>query len=73
MPTLYAFPRKELHGSTALPIRTPVKRLLLCNDQIVPGLSNEGAFLTAWSVARIVARSLGRQWMNRGRWTKVEL
>jgi phytoene dehydrogenase-like protein len=73
MPTLYAFKRKELHGSTALPIRTPIKRLLLCNDQVVPGLSNEGAFLTAWSVARIVARSLGRQWMNRGRWTKVEL
>jgi phytoene dehydrogenase-like protein len=73
MPTLYAFPRKELHGCTALPIRTPIKRLLLCSDQVVPGLSNEGAFLTAWSVARIVARSLGRQWMNRGRWTKVEL
>jgi phytoene dehydrogenase-like protein len=73
MPTLYAFPRKELHGCTALPIRTPIKRLLLCNDQIVPGLSNEAPFLTAWSAARIVARSLGRQWMNRGRWTKVEL
>jgi phytoene dehydrogenase-like protein len=73
MPTLYAFPRKELHGCTALPIRTPIKRLLLCNDQVVPGLSNEAPFLTAWSAARIVARGLGRQWMNRGRWTKVEL
>jgi phytoene dehydrogenase-like protein len=73
MPTVYAFPRKELHGCTALPIRTPIKRLLLCNDQIVPGLSNEAPFLTAWSAARIVARGLGRQWMNRGRWTKVEL
>lgn len=73
MPTLYAFPRKELHGCTALPIRTPIKRLLLCNDQVVPGLSNEAPFLTAWSAARVVARSLGRQWMNRGRWTKVEL
>lgn len=73
MPTVYAYPQRELHGCTALPVRTPIKRLLLCNDQVVPGLSSEGIFLTSWSGARIVARALGRQWMNRGRWTKVEL
>lgn len=73
MPTVYAYPHVGIHGCTALPIRTPIKRLLLCNEQVVPGLSQEGLFLTAWSAARVVARSLGRQWMNRGRWTKVDL
>jgi hypothetical protein len=73
MPTVYAYPHKGTHGCTALPVRTPIKRLLLCNDQVVPGLAQEGLFLTGWSCARVVARSLGRQWMNRGRWTKVEL
>ena len=73
MPTVYSYPHKGLHGCTALPLRTPIKRLLLCNEQVVPGLGQEGLFLTAWSAARVVARSLGRQWMNRGRWTKVEL
>jgi phytoene dehydrogenase-like protein len=73
MPTVYAYPHKGTHGCTALPVRTPIKRLLLCNEQVVPGLSQEGLFLTGWSCARVVARSLGRQWMNRGRWTKVEL
>jgi phytoene dehydrogenase-like protein len=73
MPTVYAYPHKGTHGCTALPLRTPIKRLLLCNEQVVPGLGQEGLFLTSWSAARVVARSLGRQWMNRGRWTKVEL
>jgi phytoene dehydrogenase-like protein len=73
MPTVYAYPHRGTHGCTALPIRTPIKRLLLCSDQVVPGLAQEGTFLTAWSCARVVGRSLGRQWMNRGRWTKVEL
>jgi hypothetical protein len=40
---------------------------------VVPGLGLEGSFLCAWSAARAVTRSLGRQWMNRHRWTKVEL
>lgn len=73
MPTVYAYRHTELHGCTALPVRTPVKRLLLCNEQVVPGLASEGIFLTAWSCARVVARTLGRQWMNKNRWTKVEL
>jgi hypothetical protein len=73
MPVLYTYARTSLHGSCALPVRTPVKRLLLCNEQVVPGLALEGTFLTAWSAARAVTRSLNRDWMNRGRWTKVEL
>ncbi|MEY4514052.1 MAG: hypothetical protein RLZZ450_6174 [Pseudomonadota bacterium] len=73
METVYAFPRTRIQGAAALTVRTPIKRLLLCNAQVVPGLGLEGLFLTAWSAARAVTRSLGRDWMNRGRWTKVEL
>lgn len=73
MSTLYAFPRTQLHGTCALPVRTQIKRLLLCNDQVVPGLGIEGAFITAWSASRAVARALKRDWMNRRRWTKVQL
>lgn len=73
MEGVYAFPRPRLHGSAGLTVRTPLKRILLCNTQVVSGLGLEGAFLTAWSAARAVTRSLARGFMNRGRWTKVEL
>lgn len=73
MPTVYAYARTRLHGTCALPVRTQIKRLLLCSDQVVPGLGLEGSFIAAWSAARAVARSLNRDWMNRGRWTKVDL
>jgi hypothetical protein len=73
METVYAFPRTRVQGAAALTVRTPIKRLLLCNTQVVPGLGLEGLFLTAWSAARAVTRALNRDWMNRGRWTKVEL
>jgi hypothetical protein len=70
---VYTFSSPRLHGSAALTVRTPIKRLLLCNDQVVGGLGLEGSFLTAWSAARVVTRALRRGFMNRGRWTKVEL
>jgi hypothetical protein len=73
MRNVYTFPRTRLHGTAGLTVRTPLKGILLCNDQVVTGLGVEGAFLTAWSAARAVSRSLRRGWMNRGRWTKVEL
>ena len=73
METVYTFPHPRLQGTAALTVRTPIKRLLLCNAQVMPGLGMEGVFLTAWSAARAVTRSLNRDWMNRGRWTKVEL
>ncbi|MET0343533.1 MAG: hypothetical protein ABW252_21155 [Polyangiales bacterium] len=73
MQAVYAYPQTRIHGCCALPLRTPIERLLLCNAQVVPGLGLEGRFITAWSAARLVTRALGRAWMNRGRWTKVEL
>lgn len=75
MPALYGFP--GLGGATqpgalgvcGVPMRTPVRRLLLCNAQVVPALGDEGSFLTAWSVARHVAKSDKRkEWMRRGLW-----
>jgi phytoene dehydrogenase-like protein len=74
MEMLCGFPVRGALGVCALPIRTPLRRLLLCNDQVVPGLGLEGTFLTAWSAARIVTKSdRKKEWMRRGLWTKVEL
>lgn len=73
MEVVYTFPQTRIHGTVALDVRTPIRRLLLCNTQVVPGLGFEGTLLSAYSAARAVTRSLGRDWMNRGRWTKVEL
>ena len=74
MEALFGYPVRGALGICGLPVRTPVRRLLLCNNQIVPGLGAEGAFVTAASVARVVARKDRRkEWMRRGLWTKVEI
>ncbi len=74
MRRVYGFPVTTALGVCALPVRTPIKRLLLCNEQVVPGLGLEGLFLAAWSSARVVTKSDGKKdWMRRGRWGKLEL
>lgn len=74
MPVVHGFPVKTALGLGALPVRTPVKRLLLCNEQVVPGLGQEGAFLAAWSAARVISKTdRKKEWMRRGRWTKLEI
>ncbi len=74
MRRVYGFPVSTALGACALPVRTPIKRLLLCNEQVVPGLGIEGLCLAAWSSARVVTKSDGkRDWMRRGRWGKLEL
>lgn len=74
MDALFGYPVRGALGICGLPVRTPVRRLLLCNNQIVPGLGAEGAFVTASSVARVVQRKDRRKdWMRRGLWTKVEI
>ncbi len=74
MVQVHGFPVRSTFGVCAMPVRTPIRRLLLCNDQVVPGLGVEGAFLAAWSAARVVTRSDRRkEWMRRGLWTKIEL
>ncbi len=74
MRRVYGFPVTTGLGVCALPVRTPIKRLLLANEQIVPGLGLEGLFVAAWSAARVVSKSDRRkEWMRRGRWGKLEI
>ncbi len=57
MEIVHGYPITGTLGVTALPVRTPIKRLLLCNHQIVPGLGMEGELLAGSSAARLVERS----------------
>ena len=61
------------HGC-ALPIRSPIKRLLLCNAQLLPGLGSEGQLMAASSTARVIAwADRRRSWMRTRLWAKVEM
>ncbi|MET0390616.1 MAG: FAD-dependent oxidoreductase [Polyangiales bacterium] len=74
MPALYSYPVVSHLGLCALPIRTPIKRLLLCNAQIVPGLGSEGQLMAASSAARVITwADRSRSWMRRRLWAKVEM
>lgn len=57
MDVVHGFPITTTLGVAALPVRTPVKNLLLLGDQNVPGLGLEGTLAAASAVARIVSRS----------------
>ncbi len=57
MEVVHGFPITSTLGIAALPIRTPLKSLLLLGEQNVPGLGIEGTLAAAWAVARIVSRS----------------
>jgi hypothetical protein len=73
MNAVYGFPIASVLGLCALPVRTPIHRLLLCNGQVVPGLGMEGQLLAAWSAARIVSRSDKRPAvLRRSLWMKLE-
>ena len=74
MSAVYAFPRMGPLGLSALPARTPIKRLLLCNRQLAPSLGQEGSFLAAVGAARLVTRSdRSRERTRRGLWAQPEL
>jgi phytoene dehydrogenase-like protein len=73
MPAVYSYPVLSTLDACALPIRTPIKHLLLCSGQVVPGLGSEGALLAACSAARVVTTAdRSTSWMRRRLWTKVE-
>jgi hypothetical protein len=73
MATVCGYPVTSALGTCALPVRTPVRRLLLCSEQVAPGLGMVGEMLAAWSCARVITRSDRRkEWMKRGLWTRVE-
>ncbi len=71
MPAVYEYPTRRALGVCALPTRTPLRGVFLCNDQVAPGLGFEGSFLAAASVARLVESPYRRQdWLRRGRWPR---
>ena len=71
MPAVYEYPMKRALGVCALPSRTPVRGVFLCNDQVAPGWGFEGAFLAAASTARIVSSLYRRQtWLRKGSWAR---
>jgi phytoene dehydrogenase-like protein len=74
MRAVYHYPVLSGLGACALPIRTPIRRLFLCNDQVVPGLGLEGLLLTAWSAAQVVVKAdRSKKWLIHGLWTKVDI
>ena len=61
METVLGYPMTSVHGLAALPTRSPIPNLLLCNEQVLPGLGLEGVLLAAWAAARVVGQSDGRR------------
>jgi len=71
MRPLFEYPTRRALGVCALPTRTPVQGVFLCNDQVCPGLGFEGAFLTATTASRHVASHYrSRDWLRRGPWAR---
>ncbi len=71
MNAVYEYPTRRALGVCALPTRTPVHGVYLCNEQVAPGLGFEGSFLTATSVAKIIsAQYRRRDWLRRGPWAR---
>jgi hypothetical protein len=74
MTAVYGYPVTQALGLCALPLRTPIKRLVLANSQVMPGLGLEGQLITGWCAAKLVARGdRSRAWIQRGMWTRLEL
>lgn len=71
MKAVYHYPTRRALGVCALPTRTPVRGVFLCNEQVAPGLGFEGSFLAATSVAKIIGSQYRRQdWLRRGPWAR---
>jgi len=74
MERVHGYPVPSALGVCALPVRTPIRRLLMCNGQVAPGLGQEGEFLAAWSAAKVISRAdRKKERMRRGLFTKVEI
>lgn len=74
MPALYGYPVTRALDLCALPVRTPIRHLMLCNRQVAPGLGLEGEVLAAASAARAISQAdRSKQWMRTGLRSKVDL
>ncbi len=58
---LYELATPAFLGVTGLPIRTPIKNLLLANREVLPTLGLEGEFMAALGAARRVNESLKKK------------
>jgi len=73
LPATYSFPVTSALNLCALPTRGPIRKLLLCNGQVAPGLGLEGELLSGCSTAHVITKSdRSRAWMRRRPWSKVE-
>jgi phytoene dehydrogenase-like protein len=71
MRAAFEYPTRCALGVCALPTRTPVRGMFLCNEQVAPGFGFEGAFLAATSVARLIGSRYRQQdWLRRGPWAR---
>jgi hypothetical protein len=74
LPVTHDFPVRGTLGLAAVPIKTPIARLLMVGHQSVPALGFEGDVLCAVAAARLVRKTdRQKEWMRRGLWTKVEI
>ncbi|MDH5674652.1 MAG: hypothetical protein OEZ06_21165 [Myxococcales bacterium] len=74
MTLIHDYPVSRSFGLCAMPVRTPLKGLLLCSPQVAPGLGAEGQLLAARSAARAVSQNQrGNAWMRKRPWSKVDI
>lgn len=74
MQSVYGYPVVRNLGVCAMSVRSPVKGVLLCGAQVVPGFGVEGEFLAAWTAAGIITRTdRQKERMRRELWSKVEI
>lgn len=73
MRIVHTFPMATALSICAMPVRTRLRGLLICNEQVSPALGLEGQLLAGASAARLVTRAdRGREWLRRRLWAKVE-
>ncbi len=54
MVPVYRSPAPGPWGACGVPHQTRLRNLFVCSDQVLPGLGDEGSWMTAWSVAGLV-------------------
>lgn len=68
MRQVYGYPVRGALGLCALPVRTPIRRLYLCSEQVAPGLGMEGSFLAAWNASQEITKANPQK-----RWKRREI
>ena len=72
LPRTYSYPRTTALSCAALPVRTSVKRLLLCGQQVLPGLGPEGELLAAYGACQWISKKeQSSEWTRRRHWAQL--